>query len=99
VNSGRLLFLGVDIGGTSRMMGEVAGEGAGRVLMFMLTSVAGLREFIKNRISKVTRGIIVSSRITITPRRVKRKRRCVRLPPPDADEDSKKNNSKDLRGV
>ena len=66
MNSGRLLFLGGDIGGTSRMIGEVAGVGAGRVLMFASTSVAGLREFITNRISKVTRGMIVSSKIKTT---------------------------------
>ena len=55
------------------MTGELAGEGAGSVLMFVLTSVAGLREFITNRISKVTRGMIVSRRITITPSDVKRR--------------------------
>jgi hypothetical protein len=67
MSSGRLLFLGGDIGGTGRMTGEVAGEGAGSVLMFVLTSRVGPREFIRNRTIRAISGMIVSSRITTTP--------------------------------
>jgi hypothetical protein len=75
------------------MIGEVAGAGAGSVLMFVLTSSAGLREFTRNRTSKATRGTIVSSRITATPSLVKR--RCVR----PLLSVSKNSNWKDLRRV
>lgn len=52
------------------MIGAVAGDGAGSVLMFVLISSAGLLESIRNRMSKAARGMIVSSSITITPSRV-----------------------------
>jgi hypothetical protein len=77
------------------MSGELAELGAGRTLMFVLTSSGGLREFIRNSTSKAMRGMIVSSRITVTPSRVKR--RWVRPLPVF----SRKNNSNLLpcRGV
>ena len=91
VISGRLLFLGVDIGGACLIKGEVAGEGdAVRAGMFVLTSSIGLRDLTRSKTIKVIRGMIVSSKIKITPSRVKRKN--VRLPIV-----SKKNNSKFLR--
>jgi hypothetical protein len=92
-NPGRLLFLGVDIGGACLIKGEVAGYGdAGRAGMFVLTSGIGLRDLTKSRTIKAIRGMIVSNKIKITPSRVKRK--YVRLPTV-----SKKNNSKFLRPV